>query len=314
MREQLQRLLEDRAKQCVSIPRNSGSKCEKIEMKKENLQKRSAEIVKSKAIGKIINKSDIEDNTEVTYQVHFQYLIKQKGQLHLEEEIEQRLATFYKGTLIKDSELNQNLLYTNKESNEDFTTLTHRGSDPQYVNAVKGDVFATEVEDEFRMEYRYNRLKAVQYAERWWNDYNPAYKKFENDCTNFISQCLHAGGAPMRGYPNRGNGWWLRNNNWSFSWAVANSLRTYLKNSSVGLRTKEVYRPDQLLLGDIICYDFEGDGRFNHNTIVTAKDVYGMPLVNAHTYNSRMRYWAYEDSTAYTPNIKYKFFTIIDDE
>ena len=39
---------------------------------------------------------------------------------------------------------------------------------------------------------------------------------------------------------------------------------------------------------------------------------YGMPLVNAHTYNSRMRYWAYEDSSAYTPNIKYKFFTIVD--
>ena len=38
-----------------------------------------------------------------------------------------------------------------------------------------------------------------------------------------------------------------------------------------------------------------------------------MPLVNAHTFNSRMRYWNYEDSTAYTPNMKYRFFTIVDD-
>ena len=53
-------------------------------------------------------------------------------------------------------------------------------------------------------------------------------KKFENNCTNFISQCLHAGGAPMRGYPNRGSGWWLQNKNWSYSWAVAHSLRLYL--------------------------------------------------------------------------------------
>jgi hypothetical protein len=47
---------------------------------------------------------------------------------------------------------------------------------------------------------------------------------------------------------------------------------------------------------------------------VTGKDASGMPLVNAHTYNSRMRYWAYEDSTAYTPNIKYKFLSITDDQ
>ena len=165
---------------------------------------------------------------------------------------------------------------------------------------------------EERISYQYNRLKAVQYAERWWNTHNPAYKKFENNCTNYISQCLHAGEAPMRGYPNKGTGWWLRSNNWSYSWTVAHSLRLYLPNSKSGLRAREVSSPDQLLLGDVICYDFEGDGRYNHNTIVTGKDAYGMPLVNANTYNSRMRYWAYEDSSAYTPNMKYKFFTIVD--
>ena len=118
----------------------------------------------------------------------------------------------------------------------------------------------------------------------------------------------------MRGYPGRGNGWWMQNQNWSYSWTVANSLRWYLPNSKIGLRAREVSSPDELLLGDVICYDFEGDGRFNHTTIVTGRDAEGMPLVNAHTFNSRMRYWAYEDSTAYTPNINYKFLTIIDDK
>ncbi|EPR28081.1 putative cytosolic protein [Geobacillus sp. WSUCF1] len=69
---------------------------------------------------------------------------------------------------------------------------------------------------------------------------------------------------------------------------------------------------EQLMAGDVICYDFQGDGRFDHSTIVVAKDQNGMPLVNAHTTNSRMRYWSYEDSSAYTPNIRYKFFHIID--
>ena len=117
----------------------------------------------------------------------------------------------------------------------------------------------------------------------------------------------------MRGYPNRGSGWWMQNNNWSYSWSVAHSLKNYLANSTTGLRAKEVSSARELKLGDVICYDFEGDGRYNHNTIVTAKDANGEPLVNAHTYNSRNRYWAYEDSTAYTPNIRYTFFTIVDD-
>ena len=98
-------------------------------------------------------------------------------------------------------------------------------------------------------DFGYNRLKAVQYAERWWNDHNPTFKKFDVDCTNYISQCLHAGGAPMRGYPNRGNGWWMKNNNWSFSWSVANSLRLYLPASTTGLRAKEVSSPRAIIAG-----------------------------------------------------------------
>lgn len=49
-------------------------------------------------------------------------------------------------------------------------------------------------------------------------------------------------------------------------------------------------------IGDVICYDWEGDGRFNHNTIVTAYDADGQPLVNAHTQNSLHRRWEYRDS------------------
>ena len=75
------------------------------------------------------------------------------------------------------------------------------------------------------VRFSYDRLAAVQYAERWWNDYNPQYRKFTVDCTNFISQCLLAGGAPMHGAPVRERGWWYQGDNWSFSWAVAHSLK-----------------------------------------------------------------------------------------
>lgn len=53
----------------------------------------------------------------------------------------------------------------------------------------------------------YNRDMAVAYAEIWWDKPNPQYMAFELNCTNYVSQCLHAGGAPMWGYPNMSSGW-----------------------------------------------------------------------------------------------------------
>lgn len=294
MREELQQLLEARVKQCVSQQR-SNQDCPKIERKKASMVKRDAEIVKAKAKGQITHMNEHDETKDVSYAVHFQYLIRQNDLLYIEEEIEQRKATFFQNELIEELEMEPLI----KSSTFDATRMLQ--ANDKYVNP------------EDLRAYTYNRLKAVQYAERWWNSYNPAYIKIENnDCTNFISQCLHQGGAPMRGYPNRGVGWWLRGQNHSWSWTVAHALKLYLDNSKTGIRAKRVSSPDQLKLGDVICYDFEGDGRFNHNTIVTGKDANGMPLVNAHTYNSRQRYWAYEDSSAYTPNIKYVFFSIVD--
>jgi hypothetical protein len=260
-------------------------------MKKESMFKRNAEMVKVKAVGKIKNIEVEEEIEKVYYEAHFRYLIKHKDTMYIEEEVEERVADFYKGVLIEDYEL---------PLQEDLQIHSVHLSE------------STKSED--RGNFVYDRLRAVKYAELWWNDFNPAYVKFDVDCTNFISQCLHAGDAPMRGYPNRGSGWWMMQKSWSYSWTVANALRWYLPGAKLGLRGKEVSSPEKLSLGDVICYDFQGDGRFDHTTIVTAKDGDGMPLVNAHTFNCRMRYWAYEDSTAYTPNIKYKFFHILDDQ
>jgi len=285
MESQLQKLLQNRLEQVIENEQRNVSN-EKWERKRKLLERRKAKILKVKGKGKIIHKTD----REVFYTLHLQYLIKQNRFFYMEEEIEHRKAIFWEQTVIKDEEI---------------------------IPSWETERYSIEPMEEWedtaeRAGFEYNRLKAVQYAERWWNSYNPAYKKFHVNCTNFISQCLKAGGAPMRGYPNRGQGWWMQNGSWSYSWSVAHSFRMYLGRSKTGLKANEVRNAAELQLGDVICYDFQGDGRFDHTTIVTAKDDYGMPLVNAHTSNSRMRYWSYEDSTAYTPNIQYKFFAIND--
>ncbi|GAX91953.1 amidase domain-containing protein [Effusibacillus lacus] len=160
---------------------------------------------------------------------------------------------------------------------------------------------------------RYDRRKAQRYAELWWNGFNPQYKKFEVDCTNYVSQCMHAGGMPMAFNPRKDRGWWYRhqggNASWSYSWAVAHALRWYLEGSG---RAAVVTNPQQLKIGDVICYDWEGDGMWQHNTIVVDFNHEGMPLVNAHTVASQRRYWDYKDSYAWTEQTKYRFFHIKD--
>jgi hypothetical protein len=165
---------------------------------------------------------------------------------------------------------------------------------------------------------QYDRAKAVQYAETWWNQANPKYIEFAVDCTSFVSQSLYAGGAPMDYTGKRQIGWWYTGKQgkqelWSFSWAVAHSLQSHISLSRKGLRGLTVASPQDLWLGDIISYDWDGNGRYEHNTIVTSKDANGMPLVNAHTYNCRNRFWDYRDSPAYSERTRYVFVHIADE-
>lgn len=163
----------------------------------------------------------------------------------------------------------------------------------------------------------YRREDAVLYADRWWDSFNPEFAAFEVDCTNYISQCLFAGGAPINYTGKRELGWWYKGyiggqEAWSYSWSVANALERYLSNSGSALGAEVVARPEQLQLGDVIIYDWDGDGSYQHSTVVTAFDAGGMPLVNAHTVPSKHRYWDYRDSYAWTENTVYRFFHIPD--
>lgn len=258
---------------------------------RDALDRRQVRLVHSKAAGDIVRVQRIADQTIVDYVVQYEWLIKQKDQLYVEERQERRRAQLRAG----DVEIDEEMMLDEQELDPTSPLL------PNVVEEL----------DESRQKSRYNRRAAVRYAERWWNDYNPEYNRFTDNCTNFISQCLYAGGAPMNRTGQKSKGWWTDGASWSLSWTVAHSMRWYLSGSSKGLKGEEKETASELEPGDVICYDFTGDGRWQHTTIVVAKDENNEPLVNAQTVNSRMRYWTYEDSTAWTPEIKYKFFKIV---
>ncbi len=119
--------------------------------------------------------------------------------------------------------------------------------------------------------YPYNRKIAVNYARRWAYDRNPKYYDFEyigGDCTNFVSQVLHAGRCTMN--YNKCNGWYYNNlNSRSPSWTGVEYFYKFLISNQGRGPIGRVCHISELELGDIVQLNFENDKRFNHSLIVT---------------------------------------------
>lgn len=266
----------------------------KIISKKQNLyEKRDIQLLHIFIEGQKLHTDWRQSKEVIDYNLHFEFLLSEGKRVYLEEAIYPIRAVFNE----KDTPTLQQIIHY---------SLTENKKEMRLFEKIKNEPI--------NQRFTYNRREAVRYAELWWNSYNPQYRNFPVNCTNYVSQCLFAGGAPMWGAPNRSQGWWYsdKNNGWSFSWSVAHSFMWYLAGSTQGLQAIQKERASELSLGDVICYDFNGDNRWDHTTIVTSKDASGEPLVNAHTDFSRHRYWSYEDSLAWTEDCQYKFFHIIE--
>ena len=109
----------------------------------------------------------------------------------------------------------------------------------------------------------YSRSAAKNYAHTYVYNPNTNYTNYTNsggDCTNFVSQCLKAGG-------------WTTNGSWSTStqsWRVADKLKDYLLSS--GRIVPASYPLSSLEVGDIV-QEIESTGRAYHSMIVTKKTI-----------------------------------------
>jgi Putative amidase domain len=145
------------------------------------------------------------------------------------------------------------------------------------------------------MSNRYNRVSAVNYAIKYALEPNKQYKYFKfvngngGDCTNFVSQCLKAGGAPMD--YNNIRPWWYLNGKASICWNVAHALYWYLKiNQSTNrnvIKGLEVQDINELEIGDVIFYENYKNVIFHAAIITSFIDVSGKkePLISQHSYN-----------------------------
>ena len=136
---------------------------------------------------------------------------------------------------------------------------------------------------------RYDREKAISYAQKWALGRNSKYYSFDNvggDCTNFISQCLLEGGAEMDF--DKYYGWfYISAYNRSPSWASVVYLSRYLLSE----KQKGIFAIEQqvnkLQIGDIIQLKQTNED-FNHSLIISQKtdsDIY----ICAHDNNALNR-------------------------
>ncbi len=140
----------------------------------------------------------------------------------------------------------------------------------------------------------YNREKAVAYAHRWAYDRNPAYSDFSKmggDCTNFISQCLHAGGASMN--YTRDTGWYyISLSNRAPAWTGVQPLYRFLTTNKGKGPYARLVSAAEVHLGDLVQLSFNGGETFGHSLFIVGV---GNPrnnsniLVATHSYDSDYR-------------------------
>ena len=133
---------------------------------------------------------------------------------------------------------------------------------------------------------------AAAYAKKWATGTNPAYLRFGDDCTNFVSQAMEAGGWTQITGSNicdlrkTDSVWWFKRGacvNWkrailypfagnpavdaSYTWGGAQNFFNFLKASGRGTPAKSV---NELDIGDVVQRD-HGDGQMHHSMVVTEK-------------------------------------------
>lgn len=116
----------------------------------------------------------------------------------------------------------------------------------------------------------FNRIAARDYALRYWQNPNPNYRAFLEDCTNFISQAMRAGG--WTDVP----GWYRDTRHWWYNWLVQTwswvGVRHWFEFASVHSRRTTLFsNPRSLWEGEVLQVDFKNDGTMNHSMIVTRK-------------------------------------------
>jgi hypothetical protein len=188
-----------------------------------------------------------------------------------------------------------------RRTNQGGPTTAMGTGEPTVVYASRGPG----MDIQLAQTWSYNAQTAVSYALQYWSNYNSQYRSYSNDCTNFTSQALRAGGWTFDESGSRtGPDTWYYGSftaTTSYSWAGAHNFYQFFKQSGRGFMAD--YFSD-LIKGDIVQADWgpTPDGNISHSMIVT--DVSnGTAFLTYHSSNTRNR--SLDDIKAQNPGTKW---------
>ncbi|MDK0520696.1 amidase domain-containing protein [Streptomyces sp. ML-6] len=161
------------------------------------------------------------------------------------------------------------------------TTEPPSGSvDPRIVPAAKASATAS-----------YNYSAMVRYANKYWKKPNSNYRTYGNDCTNFISQVMRAGGwkATSGSFASRKNNkkWFYASHTWTTSYTWAGAENWYWFAVKHSKRTKSLDNVWKLVSADVLQANWKPrkDDIIDHTMVVT-KLYKGTPYLTYHTGNT----------------------------
>ena len=134
--------------------------------------------------------------------------------------------------------------------------------------------------------YNYNVSKAIAYADKYCINYNSSYNSYKGrggDCANFVSQCLFAGGFKQDSV-------WYKH---SVAWINVMKQIAHFKKYGSFLNANN----GNLIKGNPIYFDWNGDGVYDHATICVGRNNSGTAILDSHTkdlYHATWTNWSFK--------------------
>jgi hypothetical protein len=156
-----------------------------------------------------------------------------------------------------------------------------------------------------------NREAAINYADAHAFNDEPGYFRFnDDDCTNFASHVLTAGGLPHSHNSfvseKDDSQWFFRDDNilpfmpeWSMSWINNNKLYDYLTKHTSSTAVAggtgasfalKPFTPPGIVPGDLVFYDWDSTGGYDHVGVVTRSGI--DPATGSNNANPSGKPWA----------------------
>lgn len=157
-----------------------------------------------------------------------------------------------------------------------------------------------------------SRNDAADYALRHALNYSDRYRSWDQDCTNFVSQSLRAGGFVRRNLNSSKTSqwsWWYNHyglDSWSNSWSVAHYNYRFHINTKRGAVVDREWKTS---VGDTLYADWTNNGYQDHVMIITGSDPETGKRVSGHTSNRRnvdMTWWMTKGRES-EPNVDYDY-------